>query len=219
MSEGLAITHEIPATADTAAPPLVMAPSAQLVRLDLGGGESPPPGFEVVDLEAPNPARKIDLFQFPWPIADNSVDELHCSHLIEHIPNRNIEQTDLVGLEYYGEFVGKDMLIAFFDECYRILKPDCWMTVVWPALQSVRAFQDPTHRRYIPLETMGYLSREWRELNKISHYLKAKCHFVGDLSFMAVDTIGLLHAEAQARWTKNYWNGVSDYSAKLKAVK
>jgi predicted SAM-dependent methyltransferase len=211
MSEALAV-HE-----------LQLQPSQRLVRLDLGGGQSPREGFDVVDLNAPNTAHRVDLFKFPWPFADNSVDELHCSHFIEHIPNRDLELADILTgpscrQEVLQEYVGKDMLFAFFDECWRILKPDAWMTLIWPALQSVRAFQDPTHRRYIPLETMSYMSEEWRKVNKLDHY-RVKCNFTGDLTFTTGADLNLLHPEAQSRWTKQYWNVLVDHQAKIKALK
>ena len=31
-----------------------------------------------------------DLHIYPWPFEDNSVDKIHCSHYIEHIPHINI---------------------------------------------------------------------------------------------------------------------------------
>ena len=57
-----------------------------LVRLDLGAGQSPREGFAGVDLYAPDPQYRVDLFSFPWPWADGEVDELHCSHFVEHLP-------------------------------------------------------------------------------------------------------------------------------------
>lgn len=211
MSEALATTDT------TATPDLVIAPSQIPVKLDLGGGQTPAPGFSCVDLNAPNPDHRVDLFKFPWPFADSSVDEIFCSHFIEHIPNRDVTEADAPGIEGL-HFVGQDMLFAFFDECWRILKPDAWASFQWPALQSVRAFQDPTHRRYIPLETFQYLSRDWRKMNSLDHY-RVRCHFTGDLTFTTSADIQLYHPEAQARYTKNYWNVLVDHQAKIKAVK
>jgi hypothetical protein len=197
---------------------LGLAPSSLPVRLDLGGGQTTREGFACVDLNAPNPVHRVDLFKFPWPFADNSVDELHCSHLIEHIPNRDIEVGDITEMDHYTRFVGQDMLLGFFDECWRIMKPEAWMSVHWPALQSVRAFQDPTHRRFIPLETMSYLSAEWRRSQGLDHY-RVRCNFTGDLTFTTAAELNLLHPEAQARWTKQYWNVLVDHQAKIKALK
>jgi predicted SAM-dependent methyltransferase len=202
---------------------LVLAPSPTLVKLDLGGGQNEREGFEGVDLNAPNIEHRVDLFQFPWPFADNSVDELHCSHFIEHIPNRDIVLSDIrtgpsCVPDTVAEFVGKDMLFAFFDECWRILKHDGWLHLQWPALRSDRAFQDPTHRRFIPLETIQYMSRDWRKANALDHY-RVNCHFAGDLTYIADASINSLHPEAAARHVNCYWNALIDFSARMKAVK
>ena len=61
-------------------------PNTKPLKLDLGAGQSPREGFEGVDLNAPNPAHRVDLFSYPMPWEDSSVDELHCSHFIEHLP-------------------------------------------------------------------------------------------------------------------------------------
>lgn len=211
MSEALAA----PTTDSTPVPQF--QPSQLPVRLDLGGGQHPAPGFDCVDLNAPNPAHRVDLFRFPWPFADSSVDELHCSHFIEHIPNRDVTEADMLDPSRV-EFIGQDMLLAFFDECWRVLKKDSWMHLQWPALQSVRAFQDPTHRRFIPLETFSYLSDVWRKSQSLDHY-RVRCNFTGDLNFTCGSDLQLLHPEAQSRHTKNYWNVLVDHQAKIKAIK
>jgi predicted SAM-dependent methyltransferase len=108
---------------------VLAAPRAEL-KLDLGCGQHPKEGFEGVDLYASQAKHKIDLFKFPWrDFKDNSVDEIYCSHFLEHIPAREIETRDLNDPKR-TDFLGQDMLFAFMDECYRILKPHEWMHVV-----------------------------------------------------------------------------------------
>lgn len=199
-------------------PDLTLAPSSVEVKLDLGGGQNVAAGFQCVDLNAPKAEYKFDLFKFPWPLASDSVDELNCSHFIEHIPNRDLTDLDVIEGGDRIELVGKDMFFAFFDECWRILKKDSWMTVVWPALKSVRAFQDPTHRRFIPLETMSYLNADWRKAQSLDHY-RVKCHFNGDLTFTTPIEVGACHPEAQNRYVKNFWDCVIDYQCKMQAKK
>lgn len=210
MSEALAVATD-------ATPVPQFAPSSIQVRLDLGGGQKPREGFDCVDLNAENAKHRVDLFKFPWPFADNSVDELNCSHFIEHIPLRDVTADDLADQSAI-EFLGQDMLLAFFDECWRVLKPEAWMHVAWPALQSVRAFQDPTHRRFIPLETFSYLSAEWRKSQSLDHY-RVRCNFTGDLNFTTGADLALFNPEAQQRQIKCYWNVLIDHQAKIKAIK
>lgn len=190
---------------------LALARSVPTLKLDLACGQNPKADFEGVDVCAlPGVKHVVDLQRYPWPWPDNSVAELHSSHYIEHIPMEMID--------------GQDAFFRFFDECYRILVPDGWMTVVCPCARSNRAFQDPTHRRFIVMETFFYLWKPWREQNGLSHY-NVKCNFAGDVS-PGVDAaiaqeLQLRHPGAtgpQQRFQES-WNVVLDWHAKLKAIK
>jgi hypothetical protein len=137
------------------------------LKLDLGSGQHPAEGFKGVDI-APMSDFQFDLCSgadFPWE--DSSVDELRCSHFIEHIPMAYLVHED---------GTTQDAFFRFFDECWRIIKPGGSFHLVWPALWNDRAFQDPTHRRFIPVATMLYLNAEWRKANALDHY-NVKCHW------------------------------------------
>lgn len=213
---------------DEKKPELKMAELAKGVRYDLGAGQSPKEGFEGVDLLAPETKHRLDLFKFPWPWKDNSVDELHSSHFVEHIPDREIEERDLdlsrcadAGIPesvIKKDFVGKDMMFAFFDESFRILKPQSKMNVIVPCLRSNRAFQDPTHRRFIPAETFLYFNREWRKANKLDHY-RAICNFDVKCDPIVPIEMTTYHPEAQQVKLMHYWNTIVDWTATLVALK
>lgn len=137
------------------------------MKLDLACGQHKKPGFEGVDIAS------IEDIGYPntdllgvhdWPWVENQIEELHCSHFIEHIP---MEMRYRI---HHRQGLGQDLFFWFFDQAYRVIKPGGQFHVVWPHLQSVRAFMDPTHRRFIPMETMWYLSRGWREQQGLSHY-------------------------------------------------
>ena len=144
------------------------------LRLNFGCGLKLREGFEGVDKSPLSLAPHIvDLLKFPLPWRDSSVDEIWCEHFMEHIPAREVVDGDLTSFGQLSrqDMIGQDMFLAFFDECYRVLCPGGKITLVWPALQSSRAFQDPTHRRFIPVETMNYLNADWRRARNLSHYL------------------------------------------------
>jgi len=184
-------------------------------KLDLGCGQNCREGFEGCDV-APGPGvvHVMNLLRYPWPFEDSSIAELHCSHFIEHIPM--IEVDDQGNQVPFGE--GQDALLRFFDECYRVLAPDAWMQCIWPSLRSNRAFQDPTHRRFIPEQTMGYLWKDWRVANKLDHY-KVKCNFISDTGWTLDASLNARHDEVRSRYIHNYWNGTVDFVSKLKAIK
>jgi hypothetical protein len=211
---------------------LASAPTS--LKLDLGCGENPKEGFEGVDLYGEKAKHKIDLFKFPWPFKDNSVEEIHCSHFLEHVPAREVEERDLVkgivakvsmhGLSSSGrgiteaeQFLGQDMLFAFMDECYRILKPECWMTVAVPSGRSSRAFWDPTHRRFFMQETFLYFSAEWRKIQGLSHY-RVDCNFAVDVTHSMPQEEGLRNDIARNERFATLWNVTYDWHARLKKL-
>jgi predicted SAM-dependent methyltransferase len=194
------------------------APRSTELKLDLGCGLNPKEGHEGVDLYGDKAKHKVDLFKFPWPFKDNSVDEIHASHLLEHVPAREVELQDLTSA-YAGakQFLGQDMLFAFMDECWRIMKPDAWMHVIVPSGRSNRAFWDPTHRRFFMQETFLYFAADWRKMNGLHHY-RVKCNFGVDVTHSMPQEESLRSAEVQAQRFHNYWNVTVDWMAKLKKM-
>lgn len=207
-------------------PPPEMA-AAKPLLLDLAAGQNPREGYEGVDIW-PGAKHCADLWKFPWPWADGSVEALHCSHHIEHIPCREVEERDILidpkkdGIEAWEaakkEWVGRDMFFAFFDECWRILKNGGKMSVICPCARNNRAFQDPTHRRFIVAETFLYLNENFRKGNKLDHY-RVKCDFNVQADPVVLTEMSLLHPEAQQRRFTESWNTIIDWSANLVAVK
>jgi len=190
------------------------------VRLDLACGLNPREGFEGVDLYGDVAKHKVDLWKFPWPWADSSVDELHSSHFVEHLPARPVETRDLVPslrkkrTAAEKSYIDKDFFFAFFDECYRILKPGGTMLVIVPNARSSRAFQDPTHRRFIVAETFLYLAKEWRRQCGLSHY-NTVSDFAVNIVPIIPKELELLNPEAQQRRFNENWNTILDWQASL----
>jgi len=158
-----------------------------LVRLDLGAGQNKKEGFRGVDI-LPGSDITFDLFKPKWTFAkDNSVDELNISHFIEHVLD----------------------LMAFMNECHRILKPGGQMTVIAPYYSSVRCWQDPTHKQAISEMTFLYYNAEWRKNNGLDHYpITADFDFSYGYNFDAA--WAMKSEEARAFALKHYINVVSD---------
>jgi|GEM_PF-2079231 hypothetical protein len=205
-------------------PNLVEAASPSSVKLDLGCGVNPRDGFEGVDIRGGKAKHVVDLFKFPWPFADDSVDEIACSHLLEHIPAREIEERDISGEPFHvapalrDRWIGQDMLLAFMDECWRILKVGAWMNVVVPSGRSDRAFWDPTHRRFLMQATFLYFAQGWRVVNGLEHY-RVSCNFGVDVGHSQPAEEGLRAAEVQADRLLHYWNVTVDWIAKMQKQK
>jgi ubiquinone/menaquinone biosynthesis C-methylase UbiE len=165
-----------------------------LLKLDLGCGENKQSGFTGVDFYS-KADIKADLFKFPWPFEDNSVEEAHCSHFFEHVPAK--------------------VRIQFMDELYRVLIVGGKATFITPYWSSVRATQDPTHE-WPPISENSYLyfNKGWREVNKLTHYLGT-----ADFDFtygygLDPETAGK-NSELQSFYVKHYANSVLDLHVTL----
>lgn len=214
--------------------------SKPLLKLDLGSADRPKEGFESVDFHHPAAQHKVNLFKFPFPWADNSVEQINCSHFLEHLPAREVEWSDMADCEeldvwqprqelFRKSFLGKDFLGCFMSECWRILVNgidrttdlpltggDMFVTV--PNARCNRAFQDPTHRRFFVAETFLYFNKAWRDSQGLSHYL-SDCDFVGNACPIIPNELALLSDAAQARVFNENWNTVLDWYAQMKAKK
>lgn len=154
--------------------------------LNLGCGKThlpsaPPPGHETVDpalygyplwlnvdkVEGVGADETFDLFQYPWPLEDNSFDGALLAHICEHIPHEifasthdrgkpNAEFANASGekrqwyvkrAQYLADL--QDGWSAFFSELYRVLTPNSRVHVVSPYGHSDSGIVDFTHTRYL----------------------------------------------------------------------
>jgi hypothetical protein len=118
-----------------------------LVKLDLGCGTNKKEGFTGVDQYAmPGVDVVLNIGKDPWPWEDDSVDEAHTSHFVEHL---NASER-----------------IHFCNELHRVLKPGAACTMIVPHWGSCRAYGDLTHQ-WPPVSEFWfyYLSKEWRAQN------------------------------------------------------
>lgn len=177
------------------------------LKLDLGCGEFPKEGFEGVDLYTEAAKHRVDLYQFPWPWADNSVDEIHCSHFIEHIPGEVMWPRDSAYPERgFNRF---NYRVAFFEELFRIMKVGAKATIIAPYYNNMRATQDPTHV-WPPISeaTFLYCNKGWREANKLDHApYPLKCDFDASISF-TMDNVWVSKAEETRQFAFRHYSNV-----------
>jgi hypothetical protein len=183
------------------------------LKLSLACGDNKPEGFKGVDIAKTKSADYVqDLLTFPWSqFADNSVDEIECSHFVEHIPHGN-------GYE--------DPFFQFFDEIYRILKPaefdpanpniptKGFAVITCPYYSSMRAWQDPTHQRAISEASFLYLNKQWRVDNKLDHY-PVTCDFDFNYGYVTAPEWQTRSQESQAFAMKQYINVINDIQVQL----
>jgi hypothetical protein len=184
-----------------------------MIKLDLGCGLNIKNGFEGVDFFSPNAKHKINLFQFPWPWEDSSVDELKSEHFLEHIPMTYISKNNSTS-EVPRYSSDQDLLCKFMDECYRILKPNSKFTIIVPSARSNRAFQDPTHRRFFVAESFYYFNKNWRQSRGLDHYL-CDCDFEVYTRAIIHNHLLALEQPEQDKVVNSEWNSTIDWVATL----
>ncbi len=110
------------------------------MKIDIGCGKKCKPGFEGVDRKNYGQKHIFNL-EKPWLLKDNSIDEIHCSHCLEHIKYIN----------------------HFMLELYRVLKPSGKATIIVPIASHEFAFRDPSHVRFFTENTFYYFNKDYAE--------------------------------------------------------
>jgi len=116
----------------------------QLLKLDLGCGPNKKVGFLGVDSRKFDNVDVVCDLTAEWPWEDDSVEEIHMSHVLEH-------------------FTAHER-VHIANEMHRVLIKGGKATIVTPHWANHRAFGDPTHQ-WPPVSEMWYcyLQLGWRK--------------------------------------------------------
>lgn len=192
------------------------------IKLDIGCGQARLPGFIGLDLYPQDKETlRADCFDgirllgkpslegfgyiedSEWDdyrFADSSISLTYSSHFLEHIPDYSWDD--------------------FWIDLYRISKPGSKHVHIFPYGNSTGAFQDPTHRQFLFPERFLYLSKEWRELVNMDHYLPnvnfklvTAPWYVWDEDFVS------LAEDTKKYHLKHTFNAVSECVVFLEAIK
>lgn len=174
-------------------------------KLDLGCGQRKHEGYFGVDICAVDGVNLVhDLSVFPWPFETGSVEAVFTSHYVEHT---------------YPVGGRSDGLIAFMDEVWRVCQHDARVEIIHPYALSTRAFQDPTHTRFIPETTWHYFSKQWLASQGLDHYpIQANFKVAGIANGFHQEWA--TRADTARTWAaQHYWNVVTDLIVDLRAIK
>ena len=108
------------------------------MKLDIGGGLAPAPGFVNLDPRHGEGALRRRV-QDGIPLSDGTVEAARCSHLLEHIP------------------AGQERIDAL-NEVWRVLRPGGTFEVIVPLFGGWGAIADPTHVSFWVRESFDYLT-------------------------------------------------------------
>ena len=171
----------------------------KLLRIDLGCGKNKREGFIGVDSIAFEGVDIVGDLTKKWPWDDSSVDEVHCSHFLEHLeaPQR----------------------VHFANELWRVLKPGAKATIITPYWASARAYGDMTHK-WPPVSEFWfpYLSKEWRKVNA-PHNDGYSCDFEYATGYNPHPGVATRSPEAMSWMLTFYKEAAQDMMATLTAKK
>lgn len=167
----------------------------QFTKLDIGCGKNKREGFAGVDIIAFEGVDVVADLTQTWPFADDSVEEIHASHVIEH-------------------FTGPQR-IHIVNEMYRVLKKGAKATIIVPHWASCRAYGDLTHQ-WPPVSEFWffYLNKEWRAQNA-PHNDGYTCDFDATWGYSLHPQVMVKNTETQQHATTFWKEAIQDIWATL----
>jgi len=126
-----------------------MKTSAKNLKLNFGCGENTYPNFTNIDKTLLSNVDLVwDLEKTPLPFKTNSISEIKCEHILEHITN----------------------FMPLLEEFWRISKPNTIIHILAPYYKYEAAYRDPTHVRFFTEHSFDY----FQDSVKFSYYSKAR---------------------------------------------
>jgi SAM-dependent methyltransferase len=129
-----------------------LRPTGPGTVLDVGCGSQKWPGAVGLDI-SPDTAADIvhDLDVFPYPIADDSFDQVLMQDVIEHVSEP----------------------VRVIEELNRVCRPGARIQLRTPHFSSMLAYSDPTHRHYFSAEAIRTLAEP-----RFGHYTAVRMRVV-----------------------------------------
>lgn len=112
-------------------------------KVYLGAGNDRRPGYIHVDYLALEGIDVVhNLMEFPYPFEDNSADHIIVIDVLEHLDNYTPDR--------------RPSVIAFIEECHRILIDGGEMFIQTPRYDAEFTWLDPTHVRGFHEQSMDF---------------------------------------------------------------
>ena len=163
--------------------------NAQLIKLDLSYGALP-------EGHVYQRIKKLDPIKFPWPLKDESVEEIFSGFLFQRIP--------------------KNLRLKFMEEVWRILIPKGTIKIVVPYWSSPRAFQD-TSAEWPPIteQSFFYYSKDWMKAQNELNWQNCDYEFPPVISYAIEPDTTSRNDETRGHWMKHYVNAINDLHVTL----
>ena len=162
------------------------------MKLNLACGKDIKNGYINVDFINFPGVQHIQDLRESWFWMDNSIDEIFCSHFVEHLEARE--------------------RVHFVNEAYRVLKTGGKCELKFPHWSSAMAYGDMTHK-WPPISEFWcyYLSKEWRMQNAPHDDIQFnpdgyECDFSAKITFIVKPGL----AKDQMEFSRTYLRDVID---------
>ena len=135
------------------------------LKLNLGSGQNPKPGYINVDRFG-TPDVKWDLEVFPWPWPDNSVEEILMIHVLEHLGATT------------------QVFFGIIKELYRVCRHGATILIIVPHARHDDFLSDPTHVRPFTPDSFHFYSKENNRKCKEAGYANSPLAFYLDVDLI-----------------------------------
>ena len=164
------------------------------MKIDLGCGKAKKEGFIGVDVRDFEGVDVVcDLGKDTWPWQDDTVEEAHASHFVEHL--KPAER------------------IHFANELWRVMKKGAKCQIITPHWNSARAYGDLTHEWPPVCEWWYfYLNAEWRKTNA-PHNAEYLCDFDASWGYGIRPDLTVRAQEYQQYALANFKEAAQDLAA------
>ncbi len=132
-------------------------------KISLGAGTEPEEGFINVDIVALDGIDVVhNLMNYPWPFADGSAEYIKAKDIIEHMATHLPD--------------GRNSLIAFIEECHRILEVNGKLWIQTPSWEADFLWIDPTHVRGYHIRSFDFFDPDTDFGRATGFYSDCKFH-------------------------------------------
>lgn len=149
------------------------------IKISLGAGTEPEEGFVNVDIVNLDGIDVVHNFMhYPWPFEDESASYIKAKDVIEHMATHLPD--------------GRSSIIAFIEECHRILQTGGKLFIQTPSWKSDFLWIDPTHVRGYDKRSFDFFDPETDFGRATGFYSEAKFKVLphilenGNLQFILV---------------------------------
>lgn len=181
----------------------------KIIKLNLGCGRKKKQGYINIDYEeilgdGTKPDFRMNLLEFPYPLPDNSVDEIWMEHVLEHFE--------------------KEDIYKIFSELYRICKPNAIIKIKVPYITHPVAFTDWDHKTRFGRDSfkrLGVTRGGIKNDGKNVYLFRRDWDFIEVYNYLHPTIFGKFIPTQKLKWliSQFLWSIIYEMESHLKVIK